>query len=642
MSDKKQRAAIADISRGRNGYDAEWAIRDDECVDNPNIDYYKSKFGNKRGGMTAPSTSGTTRTGTTSSLFRHVPSTDETLAELWAVDDAATPIIERLAGGTAWSAPTLKDAPTGNGWDFTAASINGKFALAYKSAQGRLHFWDGSTVRRGGLAATAAPTAADTGGGAYAAVLRYYRQRVTVQSGGVTIRRSEPSPYVAFTPSGAGTAARVTRATFPNEGETHWELEASTDSVTFYVIATTVVATTTYDDSAATTSYSSNPLSDLTGKYSLQKSYKFVAADQNRLLGFGSWTTTDKQARIEISAVIGSADVGDEERVDTSLVNSYIDLDENDSGVATGLCGPILGSYFAFKERQVWQLTATGSPSQPYRQDAISKSIGAIAHVAIARAEDKDGNAALYWMSHRGPYRWSINGLEYLGRGIEDYVLGPTATINLAATKRVSVVSYYADKRQVWFWWATGSSNDPNVCFFYDVVSGGWSRVPSTDNLANVRCAVQFANTLGAAMSRDLKPYVGQTGGTVRIWKADTGTDDNGTAFKAYVVTKAYEPGGPGFFGEVSDSILLAKAASGVTITDMIIPDFDASRAKTGTCTLTAAGSETRVQKRIEESAFGEDVSFIQHQIGDSAAVSNAWTLDRLVTPYQRKDGRAA
>lgn len=642
MSDKKERHVIADMSGGRNGFDAPWAIRDNECVDNPNIDYYKSKFGNKRGGMTDPTTTNVTRTGKTSSLFRHVPGTDETAAELWAVDDAATPIIERLAGGTAWSAPTLKDAPTGNGWDVTAASINGKFALAYKTAVGRMHFWDGSTVRRGGLAATAAPTAANTGGGAYAAVLRYYRQRVTVQSGGITIRRSEPSAYVSFTPSGAGTAARVTQATPPSEGETHWEVEASVDSFTFYRIATVVIGTTTYDDSAATTSYSGNTLSDLTGKYTLQKSYKFVAADQNRLLGFGSHTTTDKQSRIEISAVIGSSDVGDEERLDTSVVNSYIDLDENDSGVATGLCGPILGSYFAFKERQVWQLTATGSTSQPYRQDAISKSIGAIAHVAIVRAEDKEGNAALYWMSHRGPYRWSINGLEYIGRGIEDYVLGDNATINLAATKRVAVTSYYADKRQVWFWWATGSSNDPDTLAIYDVVSGGFSRVPTSDALANVRCAVQFADTLGAAMSRKLKPYVGQTGGNTRIWKADTGTDDNGAAFKAYVVTKAVEPGGPGFFGEVSDSILLAKSGSGVTISDMVIPDFDSTRAKTGTCLLTATGSETRVSRRIEDSGFGEDVSFIQHQIGDAAAVANSWTLDRIVTPFGKRDAVSA
>jgi hypothetical protein len=641
MSDKKTRHVIDDIRGGRNGYDAEWAIKDTECVDAVNVDFYKSRCGHKRGGMSAPSLTNSTLTGRISFLYRHVPGTDETAAELWGTDDAGTPIVNRLAAGTAWSLPTIKDAPTGNGFDFTGASINGKLMLAYKSAQGRLHCWDGSTIRRTGLAATGAPTAANTGAGAYAATLRYYRQRSTVQAGGVTIRRSEPSAYVSFTPSGAGTAARVTQATVINEGETHWEVEASTDSVTFYRIATVVIATTTYDDSAATTTYSSNTLSDLTGKYTLQKSYKFLAADQNRILGFGSWTTTDKQGRIEISAVIGSADTSDEERVDTSAVNSYVDLDENDSGVATGLAGPIFGAYFAFKERQVWQLTATGVTSQPYRQEAISKSIGSISHHAICRGEDRHGNAALYWMSHRGPYRWSINGLEYIGRNVEDYVLGGNATINLGATNSVARAVYHADKRQVWMWWATGSSNDCNNLFIFDVQTNGWSRVPSGDLVANIRCAVMFSNTISASMSRDLKPYVSQTGAGNRAWKCDTGTDDNGTAFKAYVDTKAVEPGGPGFMGAVGDAQLLAQVSSGVTITDIITADFGVQTV-TGTALLTADGSETRVTRRIEGSALRGDVRFVQHRIGDASAVSNTWTLDRLVFPLGKQEAASA
>lgn len=839
MADKKRRLELDDLSGGRNGFDPAWAIRDNESADAVNVDFYRTNFGNKRSGMLAAVTTGATMTGIVSSLFRHVPATDETAAELWAADDSATSIINRLAGGTSWSAPTLKDAPTGNGWDMTAASINGKLALAYKSAQNRLHFWDGSTVRRAGLAATVAPTAANqgsasalafdaastlvyaaatswshtcavgatvlfvyaradtaaitaatyngvamtqiatvAGGGNYyvfylvspasgahtvaltstssvggfgasytgtlttgipdasstntsaaasitgtvttvtsgdwvlfcvssrgvggpptastnatdrvhdgtnnmtvfdsnsavtppgsfsqtavvplagsatsisvafpaaaapvPAVLRYYRQRSTVQSAGVTIRRSEPSPSVTFTPSGSGTAARVTQAAVINEGETHWEVEASLDNLSFYRIATVAIATTTYDDSAATSSYADNTLSDLTGTYDLQKSYKFIAADQNRLLGFGSYTATDKQSRIEISAVIGSLDIGDEERVDTSLVNSIIDLDENDSGVATGLNGPILGSYFAFKDRQVAQLTATGSTDQPYRVDFISKSIGALAHVAIVRAEGRDGNAALYWMSHRGAYRWSINGLEYIGRKVEDYVLGGNATINLAATKRVAVTVYHQDKRQVWFYWATGASNDPNVGFIFDIQTGGWTRVPSGDKWPNVRCAVLFANTIAASMSRDLKPYVGQTGGNNRVWKADTGTDDNGTAFQAYQLTKALEPGGPGVSGAVGDAELLAKTGSGVTITALVVPDYDAARAKTGTCVLTAIGSETRVSRRIQDSGFAEELNFVQYQIGDATAVSNSWTLDRLIVPQGRAGAASA
>jgi len=638
MADKKRRHVIADVRRGINGYLPSWRIADNEVQDAVNVDFYKSTLGNKRGGMSAIATTGMTMTGVVSSLFRHVPSTDETLAELWAVDDSGTPIINRMAGTTAFVAPTLKDNPTGNGWDFTAASINGMLGLAYKSAQNRMHFWDKSTVRRGGLATPAAPTATNTGGGAYAAVLRYYNVRWTVQVTGVTTVRSEPSSFVSFTPSGGGTAARVLQPTVANEGETHWEVYGSTDSINFYRLATVAIGTTNYDDSAATTSYSSNTLSDLTGKYTLQKPYRFIAADQNRVLGLGSYNSTDKQNRMEISAVIGSSDIGDAERVDTSQVNSFIDFDENDSGDIAGLWGPIVGSFFVFKTRQTWQLTPSGSVDQPYRQDAISKSIGALNPLAIARAEDAIGNAALYWMSHRGPYRWSLAGLEYIGRGIEDYVIGPTATINLAATKIISRVVYHSDKRQVWYWWATGNSNDPNQGMIFDIAAGAWSRVPTGDKWSNIRCAVMFANTLGAAMSRDLKPYVGQTGASKAIWKADTGTDDNGTTFQAYIITKDYEPGGPGFYGEIGDASLLAKVSTGVTITVTNTADFGL-QTSTGTALLTASAGETRVSVDLSGSGLS-GMSFVRHQIGDAAAISNGWSLDRLVIPVTHHQAR--
>jgi hypothetical protein len=459
-----------------------------------------------------------------------------------------------------------------------------------------------------------------------------------VQVAGVTVRRSEPSPSVAFTPGGGNANATVTQATVINEGETHWEVEASTDNATFYRIATVVIGTTTYADAAATSTYSSNPLSALTGVYTLQKPYKFIAADQNRMLGLSSWTSTDKQSRVEISAVIGSSDIGDAERVDTSAVNSYIDFDENDSGVPTGLGGPVLGTFFVFKDRQTHQLTPTGQPSQPYNQLCLSKHIGALHHLAITVGEDANGNPALYWMSHVGPYRWTINnGMEYLGRNVEDFVLTGTK-INLAATTSVARVVYYADLRQVWYWWATGSSNDCNVCFFYDLITGGWSRVPSTDALANVRCAVMFANTLGSSMSYDLKPYVGQAQAVNRLWKCNTGTDDNGTKFQAYLTTKAYEPGGPGFFGSVGEPTLLAQAMAGVSITDIVIGDFGA-QIMPGVVDLspTSQGqSETRISKPILGAGLAGNLRFVQHQIGDGQAASSQWTLERLIVPFSR------
>lgn len=819
-------------------------IGNTECVDAVNVDFYRTYFAHKRGGMQSVSTSGASGTGIVSSLIRHVPTTDQTLAELWKADDGATPIIDRLAGSAVWATPTLKDAPTGNGWDLIGTSINGKLALAYKTAVDRLHFWDGSTVRRGGLAApAAAPTGANAGsastisfdtggnvaygagstipgltcavgatilfvmvradsapvtavtynsvamtqlativstgnyylfylvnpssgshtvsitsassvgasalsykgtsvtgipdalttntsaassistalttvadqswaiyfvadrsgtdptagahstlraapgagtsmatfdsnlavtppgsftmtagitaatggcaimasfangGAAVGAVQRYYRVRWTRQSAGVTIGRSEPSSALSFTPTGSGTSVTITQPTVANEGETHWEVEASTDGITFYRIATVAIGTTTYSDSAATTSYSTNPLSALTGVYTLQKSYKFIASDQNRLLGLSSWTPTDKQSRLEISAVIGSLDVGDEERVDTSAVNSIIDFDENDSGVPTGLAGPIYGTFFVFKDRQTWQLTATGDTQKPYSQLALSKTIGALSHLAIAKGEDAAGNPALYWMSHRGPYRWTVTsgqGVDYIGRNVEDYTLTSTM-INLSATKSVARVNYFADKRQVWYWWATGNSNDCNQGMIYDVMTGGWSRIPTGDKLSNIRCAVSFSNTIGASMSMDLKPYVGYTGTANKLLKCDTGTSDDGTLFQGLVITKYYEPGGPGFYGKVEEPMLLAVAATGVTITDTVTSDFGmATNQGSALLTLTAdEGTASRVIRRLGGGGFAGNASFFQHQIGDAVASTAAWTLDRLVVPFSRQQAQS-
>lgn len=493
----------------------------------------------------------------------------------------------------------------------------------------------GAGTNSGGIIAAFAPSS-----GVYAAVLRYYRVRWTRQASGITVGRSEPGTSVAFTPVGTGSAARITQPAVANEGETHWEVEASLDNTTFYRIATIAIATTTYDDAAATTSYNTNPLSALTGVYTLQKNYKYVAADQNRHLGWGSWNPADKQSRLEISAVIGSLDISDEERIDTTT-NYFLDFDENDSGAPTGLEGPILESYIVFKQRQIAQLTATGSPSQPYRQGFISKVIGATNNEAIARGEDRIGNPALYFMSYMGPYRWGLKGLEYLGHNHEDYFRGPNATINPNASRRAAVTLYYQPKQQVWWWWATGTSAEPNQGAIYDVKTGGWSRIPSTDLWSNVLCAILFANTIsdvstdGGVMSADLKPYIGQAGAAQRLYKADTGTIDITTPYQAYVVTRAEDPGGNGFSGEVTDSILVAKAAQGVTITDTLIVDFGQQSPRAVSMDISPQALETRVSPRMEGGGLS-GITTVQHQLGDAVAVSNAWTLEQLITGWKQ------
>src|SRR5262249_50407578 len=156
---------ISDVSGGRNGYDPPWKLKPNECADAVDVEFWQAPLGRPRQGSVAIGmtfSAGGPVTAGKKILWveRPVPGTDETAAELWAADDAATPIVGRLAGATTWTAPTLKDAITGNVQDMCGASANGRLFIAYGSGQGRLHCWDGSTVRRTGLAATAAPTVA--------------------------------------------------------------------------------------------------------------------------------------------------------------------------------------------------------------------------------------------------------------------------------------------------------------------------------------------------------------------------------------------------------------------------------------------------------------------------------------------------
>ena len=652
--DRKSRYVVADTTGGRNGIDPPTSPKfaANQVEDAVNVDWWQTPFARKRNGSSASGVSfasGGPFTGKISTLIRHVPGTDPTAAEEWAFDDAATPVVGRKAAATTFTAPTLEDALTGNGWDVSGASIDGKLFLAYKSGQARLHCWDpaayvgspAATVRRAGLAApSTAPSVADTASvGTYPATTIYVRARVAafLSAGGRGIV-SEPSAVTTFTPSGANTGIVISRPTLPGEAETNWIPEASTDNVTFFDLGSTpAVATASITMTTLPTAFAALTVSALTGTYTLHKSYKYLAADQNRLLGFGCYTTTEKQNRVWFSAVVGSSDIGDAERLDTTG-NYFKDLDENDSGAAMGLFGPLFGNFYPFKDRQIWELSPTGTTTSPYNARAISKVIGLVAPKAAAVGEDAAGNPALYFMSHRGPYRYGALGLEYLGHGVEDLVLGPTSTINLAAAHVVAHSVYHADKRQWWVWWATGSSDDPDTLAIYSVSGGGWSRFTGTA-VASARCSVMLSNTLAASMSRDLVPYIGLSGTANKITKLDDSavTADSGTTFQAYVKLRAVEPGGPGFRGEVGDAVLLAKAASGVTITATVIPDFDSTLAKTGTALLTATGSETRVTRRLEDSRIGE-AAFVEYQIGDASAISNAWSLDRLVVSYSQND----
>ena len=640
---------VNDLTGGRNLVDAPLSPQfgQTQAREMLNVDFYQTTFGRKRNGLstiTLTFGAGGPFTSNISSIYRHIPAAVETAAEIWMVDAAATNVIGRKTAGSTFTAPTLKDAPTGNGWDYSFVTANTKLYIAYQSAQNRMHVWDGSTVRRTGLiSGTTAPTVANTGAGSYAAVLRYYRIRWTEQVASATVRRSEATNSVSFTPSGSGTAARITQPTVLSEGETHWEVEASIDNTTFFLLSTVVVGTTTYDDSAATTTYASGTASAITGTYSHYGYHKFIVGDSNRLLLMGSYSAGDPQNRVFFTPPNGSG-VGDLERLDTSRTY-YVDLDEQDSGDPTGFEGPVLGNIYAFKVKQVWELRPTGDVNQPYQRSPISKTVGAVAPRAHCIGEDASGRPCLYFMSHRGVYRYGVGGLTYIGRGIDDLVSGSDFTgftnrINLSARVPCHMV-YHADRGQLWVWWATGTSTtaDPSRCAVWHVAHGCWTYYES-GIIERARCSAMIPRTLGASSARDLKPATGDWGAnnTALLCDDTNATQDNSTSFQAEITLKLYSPWGLGFRGYVGDARLLASNLTGVTITMRTYREGVQSDYVQSTALLTQTSSDAWASRLMEGSAT-QGSEFVQFAIGEFAAANTAsWTLHALTIPWWREE----
>jgi hypothetical protein len=636
MPDAKAKTlAIVSLRGGRNGYDPPTEIPDDQCLDAVNVDWWQGGVGHKRSGHTALSmtfSSGGPFTGNIGSLIRHVPAGDETAAELWAFDSAG--VNGRLAGAATWTAPTFIDT-VDLSRGIVGTSLGGFLHLFYNSPVNRAHLWDGTRVRRTGLATPDPPTVA-TLGGAGLTFTRYYRIRTVEIVSSNTIRRSEASSVVTITITD-DSGVRVTRPTLPtNEFESHWEAEyASASTGPWYRASQIVTGTSTYDDTAS--AISTTNLSNVAGDNTPPPSARFAVTDGARnvmagcFMDSGGFTLARNNA-VWFTPVLGSSDVGDCERIPPA---NRLNLED----VPTGIGGPIKGNIYVFAARRIWKLVPTGIDTLPYQKYGERADLGALSHHSIAVGEDEFGNPALYFTSPRGPYRIGSNGIQFLGLDIDDI----WETVNLDAANMVTHSVYYQAKQRLELSIATGANNDPDVTLYFDVKEGraaeggtvrrGWSRAP---RVTLARCSVLFSSTVGALMSTALKPYYGMVAANT-IWKGDTGTDDAGTTFQAYVDTKEY--GEIGKNHGVRDGVLIAEVASGVTITVTPIGDNGLQSGQAGTALLTAASSETRVNKRLEGLQTAGAGTF-RFRIGDAAAVANTWTLDSMTSHVTIQEDR--
>ena len=630
--------------RGRNGSDPPFTLPDHQCRKALNVDFFQSSLGRKRGGAATIGITGGTAFGSgVRSIFRHVPSFNQGAAEMWATDGAG--LTKVLKAGTAWADVTFVDAISGSYGEINAVSFNGKLVYLYDSAVNRAHVWDpvAAKVRRMGLAQPAAATVANTGSGTYASVPRWYKVCYTVQVGGVTTIRSNVSATVQFTPSGSGTAARVTKPAAISEDETHWEIYGSTDDSEYFKITTLAVGTTTYDDSALPSTYDGDVPPD-DGANTPPPSAKFCVADDARVVFAGAWETTagtgavPTQFRIWWTSILGASDVGDDERISiTTDIKSYADIEE----APTGISKPIEGAFYVFSYDSQWKFVSTGSVFAPYLRFRVAGGAGCIHHKTIVVADDEDGDPATYFLNYRGPMRIGKNGQQWLGEDVLDI----WRRINLDSTSPPHAIAHQ-DLHQVWFYIPVDGSNTPNYRMVFDTrlgrfteggggVRNGWSEAEGLQTLAY--CSCMFSDSLGASMGRKLKPHIGYVTSTA-VWKCDTtDMDDAGNTFQAYVESKPLTPWGLGHYGGTNqEPHLVAKVGAGVTVQLSIIRD-EGAETTTSTASLAAVSDgavETRVFPQFLGAHLGQAKSMAL-RVGDAAAIANTWNLDALVFPTE-------
>lgn len=637
-----QTLVIQSLRGGSNSIDPPISIPDDQVVAIENIDFERSTLGGKRRGQVAVTVSGATINSAVVFLHRHLPTTDETASQLWATSVSGNASIWNYKD-TSWHAvsPTDALAAASGTYAIRGLTLHGKLFLAYPLVSGvdRLMVWDGSTLRRTGLAEPAAPVVANSGSGAFTTT-RYYRVRYYVNTPNLATRKSEPSETTTFNPSGTGAGASIAKPAAINEGELYWLIEESINNADFYEIAAVPVGTGSYVDTNTPEQVTDGTflLDSPIGAYSLQYSPKFLLADADRLVMGGSWQQSSLASRISWTPVYGSIGIGNDERLDENN-DPFVDLDGYDGGALTDGGGPVAGYMYAFKMQRIFKLIRTGNVRQAYQAIKVTSAVGAFPRSVVPGVDERGGECLYFLDPVQGPKRIGSNGLESCGEDIGGFwkTVNPNAVL-------ISHGIFYPLRRQVWWWVAAAGANGPSILIvantrsFTGSVQGarrGWSfyTSPTQSGTAvtamNPLSSVMYADNINANTTRSLslKPIVGmQQAVTPLLRICDSGTTDAGTAYRAYIRSKPFSIGSMLQRPSIRAGALMATASSGTTVYTTLIRDYGVETGTPIAVSLTPTGTETTVIRPMDNLALS-DLLAVQVELGDIAAVDNDWEL---------------
>ena len=634
---------ISSLRGAMNDTDPAIALPDDQAILCQNIEFIDSMLGERRAGSSAITLPSFIEGGDSDAamdrvtfLFRHLPTSDETAAQLWVLGVAGTTTAQLGYKTTTWTEVTISDTPLLTGFTqyrWQAVSLHGKIHFAYDSDVNRLHVWDGTTMRRSGLTEPAAPTAADAGGAGTLSGVRYGRVRLAILSGSTVLLRGNPSDVLTHTPGGTNASITWTKpATLENA--THWEIELSTDNANFYRMARIAVGTTTHTDSVAyTTGYSSGTLSEDIEDYALIPSAKYLTVDDDRLIWGGCYEDDSLASRVGWTPVYQADGVGNDERLETDT-DPFIDLDTYENGELTGLSEPVLGAIWAFKQHAIYKLIRTGRRDSAYDAIKYTDALGAV-HGSVVSGIDETGQPCIYFLDHeQGPCRLGYGGIKRCGEDIRR----TWELINPDATAVVCSSLYYPKKKQVYWNIAVSGGNTPTKRLvlhtdktrpYADGVRRGWAIW--TGNIAKALTMCLFSDNIEAntTRSRRLVPFIGLEGlGLVHI--CDTGITDNAVAYEAKITTKPYWLKTVLQRFIVDKALLIAKAVASATIDVKCIRNFALETTSTvSAVSMAATGTETDVIKELDDFK-GADLQTAQFQFVDVAAPAATWQLNHF------------
>lgn len=616
---QSQDLTIANLKGGQNDTDPESELKDDECVLAQNVEFFYSACGERRLGCGPLDITGSHLDDEDTMVYLTQWPFDNDILDQQIFAVSATPstsatVVVRTNG--VWSEITPGDALNTSIpaiYNIDTEALNTKLFVAYRSAVDRLHVWDGTNLRRAGLAEPDPPTVMDTAvAGTYTGV-RYFRIRLARLSGTTVVSMSEPSTTVTFTPNGSFNGAVITQPVSLPSGEnpTHWIVEASTDGSLFYQIETIIIATTSYTDTTAfADGYASQgPLSPQIGDFDVIPSFKYLAVDGDRLVMGGHFTDTTLMSTIAWTPAANDPEGANDERLPLDVDNTK-NLDNTSGGPLTGICSSDLGTWYAFKFQSIYRMMRTGDVDNAYDVICMSKTRGAI-EGSICAGYTEDGASCVYFLDpFMGPSRVGSFGIQCIV-GLR----GTWGRVNLQASALVARGCFYPYKQQMHWWLAVDGNDRPNFKIISQVselrpaggdsVGRGWSIATGTIGAATTAALITEVVSIDGVSQISQRPFIGMAEPNF-IQRCDTEDDDAGDTYQAMVITKPYILVGQlNQWGAMVASVL-AEANDNYNVTIYLRKDFGTETSTGIPVDLSPIGSETEVFRLVDDLRMSE------------------------------------